>query len=758
MAILTHTLGYPRVGANRELKFALENYWAGKITQNELENVGKKLRHLHWQKQKENGIDLIPVGDFAWYDQILQTSLLLGNIPARHHQDQPITLDTLFRVARGKAPTGKPTAASEMSKWFNTNYHYIVPEFSEHQTFELSWFQLFDEIKEAQELSLNIKPVIVGPLTYLWLGKTKGNEFDKLSLLPQLLHVYQEIINRLQALNIDWIQIDEPILTLDLPESWQKAFLESYRSLQKDSLKILVATYFGSVSHQAHWLKYLAVDGIHLDCCADSTDIADILTRYPTHWQKSLGVVNGRNIWRTHLHQRYEQIQSLQVHENLWLAPSCSLLHVPYDLNAETKLDAEARSWFAFAEQKCLELHLLKQACNLKDEQQIRILKAYSQPLDERQSSSRVHSPQVQAALKSIDEQNIHQRAPFLQRQSIQREVLGLPLFPTTTIGSFPQTTEIRALRRQLKQQQISEQAYQIAIHQQIEYAVRQQEEIGLDVLVHGEAERNDMVEYFGEQLTGYLFTEKAWVQSYGSRCVKPPVIVGDIDRPQPITTEWTRYAQSLTQKQLKGMLTGPITMLCWSFPREDISRQTMAYQLGLAIRKEVLDLEKQGIQIIQIDEPALREGLPLREAEQTIYLDWAVKAFQLTTTGVADSTQVHTHMCYCDFNDIMPAITALDADVITLETSRSDMELLESFQEHSYPNEIGPGVYDIHSPNVPEIEWMTSLIRKATQFLPAERIWINPDCGLKTRAWPETEAALKNMVKAAEKLRHEFA
>lgn len=758
MAILTHTLGYPRVGANRELKFALENYWAGKIPQEELENVGKNLRHLHWQKQKENGIDFVPVGDFAWYDQVLQTSLLLGNIPARHRQDLPINLDTLFRVARGKAPTGRPTAASEMSKWFNTNYHYIVPEFTQNQTFELSWFQLFDEIQEAQALSLNVKPVLIGPLTYLWLGKTKGADFDKLSLLPQLLQAYQDILNRLQTLNLTWIQIDEPILSLDLPSAWQTAFIKSYQSLQKDHLKILLATYFGSVDHQSQWLSQLEIDCIHLDCSAVSCDIATTLQKYPAHWQKSLGVVNGRNIWRTHLAQRFEQLNALDQTADLWLAPSCSLLHVPYDLNAETKLDAEARSWFAFAEQKCLELHLLKQALHLQDEQQIRILNAYSQPLDARQHSSRVHSANVQHTLKTLNEDQIHQRAPFTERQQIQREAFDLPLFPTTTIGSFPQTAEIRGLRRQLKQQHINEQEYQQAIHQQIEYAVRQQEEIGLDVLVHGEAERNDMVEYFGEQLTGYLFTEKAWVQSYGSRCVKPPIIVGDIDRPHPMTTEWTRYAQSLTTKQLKGMLTGPITMLCWSFPREDVSRQTMAYQLGLAIQKEVLDLEKQGIQIIQIDEPALREGLPLRESEQGIYLDWAVKAFQLTTSGVADSTQIHTHMCYCDFNDIMPAITALDADVITLETSRSDMELLEAFQEHGYPNEIGPGVYDIHSPNVPDIDWMTDLIRKATQFIPADRIWINPDCGLKTRAWPETKAALKNMVKSAEKLRHEFA
>ncbi|WP_024872207.1 5-methyltetrahydropteroyltriglutamate--homocysteine S-methyltransferase [Tolumonas lignilytica] len=756
MRYTTHTLGFPRIGIHRELKTALEAYWAEKITQAELINVGKALRLRHWQWQQESGIDLIPVGDFAWYDHILATSLMVGNVPARHAELQgEINLDTLFRIARGKAPTGQAVPAAEMSKWFNTNYHYLVPEFHAGQDFHLGWTQLFDELDEALAAGYQAKPVLLGPLSYLWLGKNKGSEFNKLSLLPQLLAVYQQILHKLSERQVEWIQIDEPILALDLPVEWQQAYLSAYSQLRQGKSKLLLTTYFGSVTHQLGWLPELAIDGIHLDATASPHDLDKLIAALPAHWQLSLGLINGRNIWRADLDALYSQLSSIkQQRPDFWIGTSCSLLHCPIDLNAETRLDAETKSWFAFARQKCIELHLLQRALREPDDQKILTLKAYSAPLLQRQSSTRVQNQAVQIATAAIRPADAERSTGYAQRVTKQRARLQLPAWPTTTIGSFPQTKEIRELRRQFRQGNIGLAAYEQGIQQEIAYAVREQEQIGLDVLVHGEAERNDMVEYFGEQLDGYAFTQNGWVQSYGSRCVKPPVIVGDISRPATMTVRWSQYAQSLTQKPMKGMLTGPITMLCWSFPREDIAKETMALQLALALRQEVLDLEKAGIAIIQVDEPALREGLPLRQQDQEAYLHWAVNAFKIAVSGVNDDTQIHTHMCYCEFGDIMPAIIALDADVITLETSRSDMELLDVFHHQAYPNDIGPGVYDIHSPNIPDTEWMTRLLQRAQQHIPTERLWVNPDCGLKTRGWPETRAALQNMVKAAQQLR----
>lgn len=756
MTILNHTLGFPRVGLKRELKKAQESYWAGNSTQEELLNVGRELRARHWQQQQQAGVDLVPVGDFAWYDHVLTTSLLLGNVPERHQNaDGSIDLDTLFRIGRGRAPTGTPAAAAEMTKWFNTNYHYMVPEFQQGQQFKLGWIQLLDEVDEALALGHKIKPVLLGPVTYLWLGKVKGEQFDRLSLLQDILPVYQQVLGELAKRGIEWVQIDEPALVLELPPEWLDAYQPAYQALQ-GQVKLLLTTYFDSIGHNLDIIRALPVQGLHVDVVAGQDDIAELNATLPQEWLLSLGVINGRNVWRADLSHWFERLQPLVNSRPLWLGSSCSLLHSPIDLSEETRLDAEVKSWFAFALQKCAELALLTQALNAPSEAKLAELAAYSAPIRARRASSRVHNPQVEQRLAAITAQDIERQQPYEARATAQRKRFNLPAWPTTTIGSFPQTTEIRGLRLDFKQGRLDGKNYRTGISEHIKQAIAEQERLGLDVLVHGEAERNDMVEYFGEHLDGFVFTQNGWVQSYGSRCVKPPVIIGDISRPEAITVEWAKYAQSLTDKPVKGMLTGPVTILCWSFPREDVSRETIAKQIALALRDEVEDLEKAGIGIIQIDEPALREGLPLRRADWQAYLQWAVDAFKLNAAVAQNDTQIHTHMCYCEFNDIMDSIAALDADVITIETSRSDMELLESFEDFAYPNEIGPGVYDIHSPNVPSVEWIEALLRKAAQRIPAERLWVNPDCGLKTRGWPETRQALANMVLAAQRLREE--
>ncbi|KPD52114.1 5-methyltetrahydropteroyltriglutamate--homocysteine S-methyltransferase [Yersinia pestis subsp. microtus bv. Talassica] len=752
MTILNHTLGFPRVGLKRELKKAQESYWAGNSTQEELLNVGRELRARHWQQQQQAGVDLVPVGDFAWYDHVLTTSLLLGNVPERHQNaDGSIDIDTLFRIGRGRAPTGKPAAAAEMTKWFNTNYHYMVPEFQQGQQFKLGWTQLLDEVDEALALGHKIKPVLLGPITYLWLGKVKGEQFDRLSLLNDILPVYQQVLAELAKRGIEWVQIDEPALVLELPQEWLDAYQPAYQALQ-GQVKLLLTTYFDSIGHNIDTIRALPVQGLHVDVVTGHDDLAVLNKNLPKEWLLSLGVINGRNVWRADLSSWFERLQPLVNSRPLWLGSSCSLLHSPIDLNEETRLDAEVKSWFAFALQKCAELALLTQALNAPNDAKLAELAAYSAPIRARRSSSRVHNAQVEQRLAAITSQDIERQLPY----ETQRKRFNLPAWPTTTIGSFPQTTEIRGLRLDFKQGRLDGKNYRTGISEHIKHAIAEQERLGLDVLVHGEAERNDMVEYFGEHLDGFVFTQNGWVQSYGSRCVKPPVIIGDISRPEAITVEWAKYAQSLTEKPVKGMLTGPVTILCWSFPREDVSRETIAKQIALALRDEVEDLEKAGIGIIQIDEPALREGLPLRRADWQAYLQWAVDAFKLNAAVAQNDTQIHTHMCYCEFNDIMDSIAALDADVITIETSRSDMELLESFEDFAYPNEIGPGVYDIHSPNVPSVEWIEALLRKAAQRIPAERLWVNPDCGLKTRGWPETRQALANMVLAAQRLREE--
>jgi len=759
---LAHTLGFPRIGRDRELKRALEAYWQGRLDEADLRAVGRSLRAEHWRLQKEAGIDLLPVGDFAWYDQVLAHSLLFGAIPRRFRQaGERLGLDTLFAMARGGGHAGCNAPALEMTKWFDTNYHYLVPEFGPGQQFRLSWEQLFEEVAEARALGHRVKPVLIGPLTYLWLGKVRDAEFDRLELLEQLLPVYGEVLGRLAALGLEWVQLDEPILVLDLPAEWRAAFERAYHLLQQAPLKKLVATYFGALDDNLGLAADLPVDGLHIDLVRAPQQLDGVLDRLPPYKVLSLGVVNGRNVWRCDLEQALQPLRlaAERFGERLWVAPSCSLLHSPVDLAREDRLDEELKGWLAFAVQKCREVSLLARAVEAPEAVGIRALLADSQAVQEaRRHSSRIHRPAVQARLRALDASQWRRPLPFAERIHRQRARLGLPPFPTTTIGSFPQTADIRQARQAWRQGRLAEAEYIGAMQDRIRQAIEVQERLGLDVLVHGEAERNDMVEYFAEQLDGYAFTRYGWVQSYGSRCVKPALIVGDIERPRAMTVAWARYAQSLTSKPVKGMLTGPVTMLMWSFPREDLAREAQALQLALAIRDEVQDLEAAGTPIVQIDEAAFREGLPLRQAERGNYLDWAVRAFRLCSSGVRDETQIHTHMCYSEFNDMIEAIAALDADVVSIEASRSQMELLEAFEGFAYPQEIGPGLYDIHSPRVPGREEMLRLLRLAAERIPGERLWVNPDCGLKTRSWAETKAALAEMVAAAQTMRETWS
>ncbi|MGY4878493.1 5-methyltetrahydropteroyltriglutamate--homocysteine S-methyltransferase [Vreelandella aquamarina] len=763
---VSHILGYPRIGAKRELKKAAEAYWQGEISRQALETTGKELRLSHWQTQQKAGLDVVSVGDFAFYDQVLNVSVMLGAVPARFNAQQEVEagnvdLDTAFRMARGRAPTGEPAAACEMTKYFDTNYHYLVPELHEGQTFTLASERLFEEVDEALQAGFTPKVTLMGPLTWLWLGKAKGSEFERLSLLDSVLDVYGEILTRFAAQGVEWVQLDEPALVQDLPLAWQQAYERAYHRLQSTPVKLLLATYFGALGDNLSLATRLPVAGLHIDAVRAPEQVESVIDRLSPHQVLSVGVVDGRNIWRADLAALRERLLPLKVRlgQRLWLAPSCSLLHVPVDLAQETELDSELASWLAFARQKLDEIVVLARLTdNRATPQDDQRVGDATRALDARRESARIHQPAVSARLAAITPQHSQRQSPYVVRAEAQRERLALPLFPTTTIGSFPQTGEVRAARRAFKSGDLNQTDYETRMREEIAYVVERQKALGLDVPVHGEAERNDMVEYFGEQLDGFAFTRFGWVQSYGSRCVKPPIIFGDITRPVAMTVRWTEYAQSLTDKPMKGMLTGPVTILQWSFVRDDQPRATTCRQIALALRDEVLDLEKAGIHIIQIDEPALREGLPLRQHEWQAYLDWAVECFRLSAAGVEDSTQIHTHMCYSEFNDIIAAIAALDADVITIETSRSDMELLDAFQDFAYPNDIGPGVYDIHTPNIPEVTWMVDLMEKALEKIPAQRLWVNPDCGLKTRGWAEVEPALANMVEAAKQLRYRHA
>lgn len=754
--MITHTLGFPRIGVKRELKRAIESYWKGKVSEEELRGIAKDLRKRHWQLQKENGIDLVPVGDFSLYDQILDMTATLGAVPERFgFENNTVDIKTYFDMARGK---GK-LCAMEMTKWFDTNYHYMVPEFEPNQTFKLSSKKIFNEVKEAIDEGFNVKPVLPGPLTYIFLGKETEEGFNRFEHLDSILKVYEEILSRLSS-SCGWIQLDEPILVLDLDAKTKNHFKKAYERLTEvaGSMKILLATYFGGLGSNEDLALSLPIAGIHLDLVRAPEQLDSVLKNIDSEKVLSLGVVNGRNIWKTNFDTAVSTARKAAEaigNERVMLAPSCSLLHVPVGLDEETALPDEIKNWMAFAKQKCRELEIIRDAAtgkNVSNE-----LKRNKEALQSRKESPLVTNKNVQDKLKNISKEMLKRNSPFDSRIKKQKGELDLPLLPTTTIGSFPQTKEIRKVRSEFKKGKITEEDYKKSMKNFIKEVVDKQEELALDVLVHGEPERNDMVEHFGEQFKGYCFSKNGWVQSYGTRCVKPPILYGDVIRPEPMTVDWIKHAQSLTTKPMKGMLTGPVTILCWSFVRDDQKRSETCKQIALALREEVKDLEEAGIGVIQVDEPAIREGLPLRKSAWEDYLRWAIDCFRLTTSGVKDKTQIHTHMCYSEFNDIIEWIAKMDADVISIEASRSKMELLKAFKDFQYPNEIGPGVYDIHSPRIPSKEEIKSLIRKAIEVISLENLWVNPDCGLKTRNWEEVIPSLRNMVEAAKELREEI-
>ncbi|WP_343687543.1 5-methyltetrahydropteroyltriglutamate--homocysteine S-methyltransferase [Chryseobacterium gleum] len=764
----THILGYPRIGSKRELKKACEQYWSGKILPEELLNTGRNICNQNWNIQKEAGIDLIPCNDFSYYDQVLDMSLVVGAIPSRYHEivlkKNNSELDLYFAMARGYQKEGLDITAMEMTKWFDTNYHYIVPEFYKNQQFKLSSDKIFNEFAGAKQAGINAKPVIIGLVSYLLLGKEKEEGFDKLDLAGNLLSVYSEVLTKLQDQGAEWIQFDEPFLALDLTEKAKETYHFVYAEIRKrfPKLKFIIATYFEGLKDNTSLAVSLPVNVLHIDLVRNPEQLVDILDVIPESLSLSLGVVDGRNIWKNDYEKSLSLIKKAVNQlgsERILIAPSCSLLHSPCDLDFETSLNPEIKNWLAFAKQKVAEIVTLKElASETESKQTPEAFEENKKAIESRRTSPLIHNDQVKQRANAVTEKDAQRINPFRIRKEQQQKVLQLPLFPTTTIGSFPQTAEVRSWRAKFKKGELTAEQYDALLKEETQRTIRWQEDIGIDVLVHGEFERNDMVEYFGEQLEGFVFTKNGWVQSYGSRCVKPPVIFGDVSRPAPMTVYWSQYAQSQTGKWVKGMLTGPVTILQWSFVRDDQPRSETCKQIALAIRDEVVDLEKSGIRIIQIDEPAIREGLPLRKTDWQNYLKWAVEAFRISAGGVEDATQIHTHMCYSEFNDIIENIADMDADVITIECSRSQMELLNAFADFKYPNEIGPGVYDIHSPRVPSKEEMIELLRKAQNVIPAGQLWVNPDCGLKTRHWEETEKALIAMVAAAKEASVEYA
>ncbi len=750
---IASNLGFPPLGAARELKRATEGYWSGKVTRAQLLGTGTELRRRHWQLQRDIGLDRIPVNDFSFYDRMLDTCALVGAVPPRYGwKGGEVDLDTYFAMARGSQGKGRDVTAMEMTKWFDTNYHYIVPELERGQSFRLSSRKPVSEYLEAKALGIDATPVLIGPITFLLLAKTRGSAFDRLSLLDALLPVYAETLETLASAGATWVQLDEPMLVLDRSEAERAAFLKAYKQLAQRAGKsqLLVATYFAGLADNLKTALALPVQGLHVDLVRAPEQLDPLLAAWPKGGGRvlSAGVIDGRNVWRADLEKQaalLERAAAKVGKDRLWVAPSCSLLHTPLDLDLETKLDPELKSWLAFAKQKLQEVVALS-----KGDRTAAI--ASSEAAKSRRASKRINSATVQRRAEAVTETDRVRGTRYAVRRKSQPD---MPPYPTTTIGSFPQTAEVRAARRKLNDKEIGAEEYERFIEAQIQKTIALQEEIGLDVLVHGEFERNDMVEYFGEQLAGFAFTEHGWVQSYGTRYVKPPIIFGDVSRPRPMTVRWSKYAQSLTQRPMKGMLTGPVTILQWSFVRDDQPRAETAKQVALAIRDEVIDLEAAGIRVIQIDEPALREGLPLRRADWAAYLQWAVDAFRLATAGVRDGTQIHTHMCYSEFNDVLRVIERMDADVISIENARSGSELLQGFEQYKYPNEIGPGVYDIHSPRVPSTAEITGALKSMARVLDGAQIWVNPDCGLKTRGWEETLAALRNMVAAAREMRN---
>ncbi|MBV7439867.1 5-methyltetrahydropteroyltriglutamate--homocysteine S-methyltransferase [Weeksellaceae bacterium TAE3-ERU29] len=765
----SNILGYPRIGEKRQLKKANEKFWAGAITEEQLQKTAKEIRTHNWKLQKEAGIDLIPSNDFSLYDQILDASFSFNAIPERYaelEKAKKTDLELYFALARGYQKEGIDITAMEMTKWFDTNYHYIVPEFAKNQAFSLRKNFALEYYKEAKELGIETKPVLIGAITYLLLGKEKEEGFHRLDLLPSLLKVYRQILGELQDAGVEWVQIDEPFLSLDLDEKAQKAYKEVYESFQKEfpKLKIILTTYFEALGDNLDLAVSLPTEALHVDLVRAPQQLDAVLEKFPENKTLSLGVVNGRNIWKNNFENSLTFIEKAKEKlgaERVIVASSCSLLHSPCNLeleNNEKVLTPEIKQWLAFAKQKVTEVATLNAIVSGKvSESAQKIIEENKKASESRKTSELIHDKNVKDRLSKITDKDAQRKSAFAQRKDLQHKALNLPLFPTTTIGSFPQTSEVRSWRAKFKKGDLSQAEYDKLLEKEIEESIRFQEDANIDVLVHGEFERNDMVEYFGEQLKGFAFTKFGWVQSYGSRCVKPPIIFGDVSRPEPMTVRWSKFAQSLTDVPVKGMLTGPVTILQWSFVRDDQPRSATCTQIALAIRDEVVDLEKAGIKVIQIDEPAIREGLPLRKKDWQNYLEWAIRAFRISASGVEDETQIHTHMCYSEFNDIISNIADMDADVITIECSRSQMELLDVFADFQYPNEIGPGVYDIHSPRVPSVEEMTQLMDKAVAVVDKKLLWVNPDCGLKTRHWEETKAALKAMVETAKELRVKY-
>lgn len=759
---ISANLGFPRIGAKRELKKAVEAYWKGDLSQEGLKVVAANIRKENWEYQKQSGLDVIPSNDFSFYDQVLDLVSLVGAVPERYkHKGGNVSLDTYFAMARGAQGKGLDVKAMEMTKWFDTNYHYIVPEFHAEQEFALSSTKIFDDYKEAKALGIKTRPVILGPVSFLIQGKTHDEGFNQIELLPKLLPVYEEIFSKLAENGADWIQVDEPCLVLDLDKNQLNAYKDAYETLgsvaKSKGIKLQLTTYFGALKDNLDVAIKLPVDALHVDLVRAPEQLDLVLAKAPEDLIISLGVVDGRNIWKNNFAKSLKMIKKAidkVGSQNVIIAPSCSLLHSPVDLDSEVELDSEIKSWLAFARQKVKEVAVLTKAVNEGEDSVMMFLQENAKAQETRKTSVRIHNKDVKARVASVKEEMFSRKSHYTKRAEIQRKEIGLPALPTTTIGSFPQTLEVRNQRAKFKAGELTAQQYNKFLQEETVRCIRFQENCGIDVLVHGEFERNDMVEYFGEQLNGFAFTQFGWVQSYGSRCVKPPIIFGDVSRDKPMTVEWAKFAQANTKLYMKGMLTGPVTILQWSFVRDDQPRSETCKQIGLAIRDEVVDLESAGIKIIQIDEAALREGLPLRRGEWNEYLKWAVEAFRLTASGVKDGTQIHTHMCYSEFNDIIQSIGDMDADVISVETSRSQMELLNAFAKFKYPNEIGPGVYDIHSPRVPDQKEMEDLLRLALKNLTPEQLWVNPDCGLKTRGWKEVEPALKSMVNAAKAVR----
>ena len=747
-----HNLGFPRIGKKRELKYLLEDFWNDQISQSALTEKTSALWHENLAAQAN--LDCVPVGDFSLYDHVLDTSFMVGNIPSRFKRNTNDSLLQYFTAARGTAQQGDCGCAhaAEMTKWFDTNYHYIVPEIDASTSFSLNAAPLLKAVKAARCQGHDVKPVILGPVTYLWLSRTVDNT-EPLDYLRDLLPVYKALLDALSGLGVAWVQIDEPALTNTLPVAWQLGYQFAYEYLKREDINTLLTTYFGSLKDNFDIVAGLPVAGFHLDVTRGTDEADQLANQLRASQVLSVGVIDGRNVWKAPLDQIFQWLSPLneKLGNRLWLAPSCSLLHVPVDVQSETRLPAVIKDKLAFATQKLDELVLLKKALTNQDA---------SLPGNDR-AVRFARQPAVSAnniLLNGQDATLLTRATSFTRRYELQQAALNLPVLPTTTIGSFPQTAEIRQARLRYKRGQLPAPDYEAFIKKQIAHCIKTQEALGLDVLVHGEAERNDMVEYFGEKLTGVAVTSFGWVQSYGSRCVKPPLIHDDVKRHAPLTTSWIAHAQSLTDKPVKGMLTGPVTILNWSFVRDDLARADVAQQIGFAIREEVQELEAQGTKIIQVDEAALREGLPLRQEETETYLTWAVNAFKLCTSGVKPATQIHTHMCYSEFSDIRDAIINMDADVITIEAARSQHTILALFSGQGYPNAIGPGVYDIHSPVCPTQQALRELTEYLTDNFDISRLWINPDCGLKTRTWPQVTAALQAMVDATKHARERLS